>query len=65
MWQGPEGRRAGASLLTAPLLPPSWPRLQVETRATGAEREVGAGEVEHLGTTERVVGVTGPKAPCE
>jgi hypothetical protein len=28
----------------------------VETRATGAEREVGGGEVESLGTTERVVG---------
>ena len=27
------------------------PALQVETRATGAERAVGTGEVEHLGTT--------------
>lgn len=31
----------------------SLPALQVETRATGVEREVGGGEVEHLGTTVR------------
>lgn len=37
----------------------------VETRQTGVERETGAGEVEHLGTTERVVGVAPPRAPCE
>ncbi|KAL4444861.1 hypothetical protein ABPG77_003911 [Micractinium sp. CCAP 211/92] len=37
----------------------------VETRQTGAEREVGTGEVENLGTTERVVGVAPPRAPCE
>ncbi|KAI3438479.1 hypothetical protein D9Q98_000907 [Chlorella vulgaris] len=29
------------------------PLLQVETRATGVEREIPGGEVEHLGTTER------------
>ncbi|PSC76003.1 cold-regulated 2 [Micractinium conductrix] len=37
----------------------------VETRATGAERKIPGGEVEHLGTTERIVSVTPPKAPCE
>ncbi|PRW58726.1 cold-regulated 1 [Chlorella sorokiniana] len=37
----------------------------VETRQTGVEREVGGGEVEHLGTTERIVSVTPPSAPCE
>ncbi|KAL4444892.1 hypothetical protein ABPG77_003942 [Micractinium sp. CCAP 211/92] len=37
----------------------------VETRATGVERHTGVGEVEHLGTTERVVAVTPPSAPCE
>lgn len=41
------------------------PSPQVETRATGVEREIPGGEVEHLGTTERVVAVTPPKAPCE
>lgn len=91
---------------------PRIPLLQVETRATGVEREVGTGEVEHLvgglallalallalvpacmapacrsrgrpvcsppspcflpapcfqlqGTTERIVSVTPPSAPCE
>lgn len=34
------------------LLPPlRFPTPQVETRQTGAERAVGGGEVEHLGTT--------------
>ncbi|KAI3438476.1 hypothetical protein D9Q98_000905 [Chlorella vulgaris] len=37
----------------------------VETRATGVEREIPGGEVEHLGTTERIVAVTPPKGPCE
>ncbi|KAI3438477.1 hypothetical protein D9Q98_000906 [Chlorella vulgaris] len=37
----------------------------VETRATGEERQVGAGEVEHLGTTERVVGAAPPKGACD
>ncbi|KAL4444890.1 hypothetical protein ABPG77_003940 [Micractinium sp. CCAP 211/92] len=37
----------------------------VETRATGVEREIPGGEVEHLGTTERVVGVTPPSGPCD
>ncbi|KAL4448095.1 hypothetical protein ABPG75_005314 [Micractinium tetrahymenae] len=37
----------------------------VETRATGVEREIPGGEVEHLGTTERIVSVTPPSAPCE
>lgn len=35
------------------------PITQVETRATGAEREVGGGQMESLGTTERVVGTGG------
>ena len=38
---------------------------QVETRATGVEREVGGGAVEVLGTTERVVGTTPPGNPCD
>ncbi|PRW59088.1 cold-regulated 1 [Chlorella sorokiniana] len=38
---------------------------QVETRQTGAERAVGGGEVEHLGTKERIVSTTPPTAPCE
>jgi hypothetical protein len=37
----------------------------VETRATGAEREIPGGEVEHLGTQERVVAAAQPRAPCE
>ncbi|KAI7842361.1 hypothetical protein COHA_004001 [Chlorella ohadii] len=37
----------------------------VETRQTGVERELPSGEVEHLGTTERIVSVTPPSAPCE
>ncbi|KAI7842360.1 hypothetical protein COHA_004000 [Chlorella ohadii] len=37
----------------------------VETRQTGAERAVGGGEVEHLGTKERIVSTTPPTAPCE
>jgi hypothetical protein len=41
------------------------PSLQVETRATGEERQVGAGKVEHLGTTERVVGAAPPKGACD
>ncbi|GAB4823969.1 hypothetical protein N2152v2_011015 [Parachlorella kessleri] len=36
----------------------------VETRATGAARQL-PGEVEHLGTTERVVSEATPKGPCE
>lgn len=35
-----------------------------ETRATGVERH-GVGEVEHLGTAERIVHETKPKSPCD
>ena len=34
--------------------------LQVETRATGEERQVAGGNVEHLGTTEREVNLKNP-----
>lgn len=38
----------------------------VETRATGIEREKTEGrDVEHLGTTERIVSEATPKGPCE
>lgn len=36
----------------------------VETRATGVERQL-PGQVEHLGTTERIVSEAVPKGPCE
>jgi hypothetical protein len=37
---------------------------QVETRATGNERETGERAQEHMGATERVVEVTPPSDPC-
>ncbi len=44
---------------------PTGSCLQVETRATGAERETGERREEHMGAQERVVEVAQPRAPCE
>ena len=55
------------TLSSPPPTPNNHPSLpQVETRATGVEREAAEGRAtEHMGAQERVVSEAAPRSPCD